>query len=439
MIRRALPFLLLLPVIFCARAEEKKVILLTIDGSINPSAAQYIHEGIGRAEVRGAAAVLIELNTPGGLLKSTRSIVSDLLSSPIPVIVYVTPRGGQAASAGVFITLAAHIAAMAPGTNIGAAHPVTLEEGGANKKDSSDIMMEKVTNDAAAFIRTIAEKRNRNAAWAEEAVRRSLSITETEAVKLRVVDLAAADVQDLFRRIDGMVVTTARGNDTLRTREWSAERQEMSFAQRLLDLLSDPNIAYILMMIGIYGIFFELYNPGSIFPGVIGGICLILAFYSMQTLPINFAGLALIIFALILFLLEIKIVSHGLLTIGGVIALLLGSLMLIQSDPTYETFRISLSVIIAVTLCTAGFFGFAVGKGISAQRRKPATGAEGIAGESGTVIERLDPEGRISVHGEIWKAVSASGSIDEGERVLVTGVRDLTLTVERPRPAERGA
>lgn len=412
-------------------AQKKQVHLIKIDGSINPASAQYIHDALKSAEENNAACLLVELNTPGGLLKSTRSIVSDFLSSTIPVVVYVSPRGGQAASAGVFVTLAANVAAMAPGTNIGAAHPVTVGEGAANKEDSTDIMMQKATNDAAAFIRTIAEKRHRNMTWAEDAVRKSLSITETEALKENIIDLIAENIEDLLRKIDGKKVTTTSGEQTISTAQVDIIRKDMSFQEKLLDVLSDPNIAYILMMLGIYGIFFELYNPGSILPGIIGGICLILGFYSLQTLPVNYAGLALIIFAIILFLLEIKVVSHGLLTIGGVISLILGSLMLIQGDPSYEVVRVSLSVIISVTVCTVGFFGFAIGKGIAAQKRKPTTGIEGLIGETGTVMSSLEPEGRISVHGEIWRARCTEGHVERGKTVRVIGVENLMLIVKK--------
>ncbi len=429
--RSCLIVISILAYIITSLAQQAQVYVIRIDGSINPASAKYIHDAVEKAKEKNAACLVLELNTPGGLLKSTRSIVSDFLSSSIPIIVYVSPRGGQSASAGVFVTMAANIAAMSPGTNIGAAHPVTLTEGAENKKDSSDIMMEKATNDAAAFIRTIAEKRNRNVHWAEDAVRRSVSITETEALKDNVIDLVADNIEDLLRKINGRTVITAAGEKTLQTADAQIIREEMAFQEKILDILSDPNIAYVLMMIGIYGIFFELYNPGSILPGVIGGICLILAFYSMQTLPINYAGLALILFAVILFLLEIKVVSHGLLSIGGVISLVLGSLMLIQADASLEVMRISLSVIITVTLCSVAFFGFAIGKGIKAQKKKPTTGMEGLVGEVGTAITDLLPAGRVSVHGEIWKARCQEGIVKIGEQVVVTGIDNLSLIVRK--------
>ncbi len=412
--------------------SQQRVMRIVVDGSINPASAKYVHDAVVAAEEDGAAAIVLELNTPGGLLQSTREIVSDFLASPVPVIVYVNPGGGQAASAGAFITLAAHIAAMAPGTNIGAAHPITLGEGAQNIADSSNIPLTKATNDAAAFARTIAEKRNRNIQWAEQAVRGSISSTETEALRDSVIDVVAHDLTDLLLQIDGRAVETSKGVEVLRTADARVYDREMTFQQAVLDILSDPNIAYVLLMLGMYGLFFELYNPGAIFPGVVGGICLILAFYSMNTLPINYAGLALIIFGVILFILEIKIVSHGLLSVGGVVALFFGSIMLIESPPGADFLRVSLSVIITITVCTAGFFLFVVGKGIAAMKRKPTTGADGMVGETGRVLESVHPEGSIAVHGEIWKARSADGAeIPAETRVRVTAVENLTLVVER--------
>ncbi len=386
-------------------AQNNKVIVITLDGAINPAATDYIEYGIKQAVKTNAECLVLRLDTPGGLLESTRTIVSDILRSPVPVIVYVYPPGARAASAGVFITLSANIAAMAPGTNIGAAHPVTLQ----GKMDST--MTEKVTNDAAAFIRSISKQRNRNVQWAEEAVRKSVSITETEALKLDVINLIADNVDDLLNKIDGEEIKTISGTEVLHTKNVQVVYVDMSFQQKLLSLLSDPNIAYILLMLGFYGLLFELYSPGSIFPGVIGVISLVLAFYSMHTLPINYAGLALIIFGIILFILEIKIVSHGLLTIGGVICLVLGSLMLIKTDSAFEVLHISWQIIAAVTILTFLFFTFVIGLGIKAQTRKPTTGKEGLLNEIGEAISDLDPSGQIKVHGEIWRAVSVEGKI----------------------------
>lgn len=292
-------------------------------------------------------------------------------------------------------------------------------------------MMEKATNDAAAFIRSIAEKRKRNLQWAEEAVRKSLSITENEAVEKKVVDLIAKDLNQLLEQIDSTVVETATGTVTLQTKNATIEQIEMGWSERLLDILSDPNIAYILFMLGVYGLLFELYNPGSILPGVVGVISLILAFYSLHTLPVNYAGLALILFALILFIAEIKIVSHGMLTVGGVISLLLGSMMLIRSESALEFIEISWSLILATVALTVIFFMFVIGMGLKAHTRKPITGTEGLIGEIGEALTALTPKGQVRVHGELWNAEATSGKIAKGERVKVVAVDNLTLRVER--------
>jgi membrane-bound serine protease (ClpP class) len=406
-------------------SNPKEVMVLSVDGTINPSSAEYISSGIKRAYERNAECLIIKLNTPGGLLKSTRIIVTSLLDSKIPVAVFVYPGGAQAASAGVFITLAANIAAMAPGTNIGAAHPVTLQ----GEQDS--IMNEKATNDAAAFIRTISEKRARNIRWAEDAVRKSLSLTETEALKENVIDTIAISVEDLLVKIDGKEISLPSGKKVLDTKNTEVINVEMSFKQKILDLLSDPNIAYIFLMIGIYGILFELYNPGAIFPGVIGGISLIVAFYSMHTLPVNYAGLALIIFAVILFIAEIKVISHGILTIGGIISLILGSIMLINTETSLEVIKISWQVILVIVVLTAAFFIFAIGFGIKAQSRKPTTGTEGIIGEIGEAFSDLEPEGQVRIHGELWNAESLDGTVSKGTKVKVTQISNLKLMVRK--------
>jgi membrane-bound serine protease (ClpP class) len=398
---------------------------MKIDGSINPASAAFIKSAIEKAAREKAECVLIHLNTPGGLLKSTRVIVSDILESSVPVVVYVSPAGAHAGSAGVFITMAAHIAAMAPSTNIGAAHPVSMQGG----MDST--MNNKATNDAAAFIRAIAEKRKRNLDWAEDAVRNSVSITEVEAVAKKVVDLVAQNDQDLLDQVHGKVVELNAGNKTLQTANAKIEILEMSFVERLLDKISDPNIAYILMMLGFYGVLFELYSPGIILPGVIGGICLILAFYSMHALPLNYAGLALIVFAIILFLLEIKITSYGILGIGGVIALALGSMMLIRTESALEFIRISWGVIITTTVITALFFFFIIALAVKGQRAKPVSGMEGIIGEIGEALATLEPYGMVRVHGELWNAESISGSIAQGQKVRVAAIENLMLYVEQ--------
>ncbi len=410
----------LLPVILAAQ----KVVSIKVDGSINPASAEYIHKAVEKAQNEKAECLLIHLNTPGGLLTSTRGIVSDILKSTVPVIVYVSPSGAHAGSAGVFITLAANIAAMAPGTNIGAAHPVSMQ----GMPDT--IMNAKGTNDAAAFIRTIAEKRKRNVEWAEDAVRNSVSITDEEAIEKNVIDYIANDDRELLIQIDGKKIDVNGGSRVLQTKNARIESQEMGFFQKVLDRLSDPNIAYLLMMIGFYGILFELFNPGAIFPGIVGVISLVFAFYSMSSMPVNYAGLSLIIFGIALFLLEIKIISHGLLTIGGIVSVALGSLFLFRSSPTENFVSISWTVITASTLLTALFFLFIVGMGLKAQRSSPATGTKAFIGKKGEAISLLDPAGTVKVNGEMWNAESLSGKINAGEEIIVREIKNLTLYVE---------
>src|SRR6185503_1841040 len=337
-------------------AGAETVSTLEIDGVISPVTVRLVSTAIERARADGAAALVILLDTPGGLERSMRSIVRDMLNSPVPVIVYVSPTGARAGSAGVFITIAAHVAAMAPATNIGAAHPVAAG-GGTMDKD----MSKKVENDAAAFIRTVARERGRNQDWAEKAVRSSVSVTEQEALKLGIVDLVAASLPDLLDKIDGKQVKTSRGAVTLHTKGAAVQPIAVGWRDRFLAIITDPNIAYILLMLGMLGLFFELANPGVILPGVIGGISLILAFFAFQSLPINWAGLLLILFGIVLLIAEIKVVSHGVLTIGGIIAILLGSMMLLNTPEL--PLRVSWTVIVPVVALTAGIFVFAIAAG----------------------------------------------------------------------------
>ena len=402
----------------------QKVLSIKLEATINPATADFIHRAIEVAQKEQSTCLLIHLNTPGGLLKSTRVIVSDILASPVPIVVYVSPGGAHAGSAGVFITMASHIAAMAPGTNIGAAHPVTTQG------EMDTIMSAKATNDAMAFIRSIATKRERNAAWGAQAVSNSVSLTETEALENNVINLIASNEQELLNNIDGKNVTVSTGTVVLHTKNATVKTLEMGWGEKMLNILSDPNVAYILFLLGLYGLIFELYSPGAIFPGIIGGICMILALYTMHTLPVNYAGLALIVFGIILFLLEIKIVSHGLLAIGGVISLLLGSMMLIRTDGTWAMASLSWSVILSAVGVSCLFFLFVVGMGLKAQKAKPAIGLEAMIGEIGQSLSELNPGGTVRMHGEIWKAISESGLIPEGKKVIVKGFLNFTLQVE---------
>src|SRR5262245_53769863 len=350
-----------------------------------------------------------------------RPIVQRILMGELPVIVYVAPPGARAASAGVFITLAAHVAAMAPATNIGAAHPVAV--GGGGDKES----LKKIENDAAAFIRTVALERGRNAEWAEKAVRQSVAITEREAVRLKVVDLVADSVPDLLEKIEGRTVKTPKGPITLNTRGAQVKPIEIGFRDRVLNVITDPNVAYILMMVGMIGVIAELYNPGAIFPGVIGGISLILAFFAFQSLPLNYAGLLLILFGIGLMVAEIKIVSHGVLGVGGVLALLLGSLMLFEAPEV--GFRVSWWVLIPTVGATAGTFLVVIAAGVRALGRQPMLGVSGLLGQTAVARSRLAPEGQVNVQGEIWRAIADEGPIDEGARVRIVDVQGLTLRV----------
>ncbi len=403
-------------------AEPTPVSLIHIDGVINPVTMRLVELAIDRAQAQRSQALIIELDTPGGLERSMRGIVQRMLNAELPVIVYVAPTGARAASAGVFITMAAHVAAMAPATNIGAAHPVALS-GGVDKES-----MKKIENDAAAFIRTVALERGRNADWAEKAVRQSVSITEREAVQLKVVDLIAASVPELLDKIDGRTVKTIKGPRTLATRGAPVKPIEIGFRDRVLNVITDPNVAYILMMLGTIGLLAELYNPGAIFPGVVGAISIILAFFAFQSLPINYAGLLLILLGLTLLIAEIKFVSHGVLAIGGVVSMGLGSLMLFDA-PEASGLRISWSVIIVTVGATAGLFLFVITAGVRAFARRPLLGVSGLVGETAVARGPLAPEGQVAVHGEIWRAVAEGGSVEDGAVVRVVDVQGLTLKV----------
>ena len=404
-------------------AQSSKVDVVTIDGIIDPVDAEFLTKTIRNATSAGAECLIIQLDTPGGLDLAMRSIIKEMMRADIPVIVYVSPGGARAASAGALITIAAHIAAMAPGTNIGAATPVAL--GGGKMEDD---MAAKVKNDAAAYAESLATKRNRNKEWAIKAVRESVSITENEALKIKVIDLIAANINDLLSQIDGREVTTEAGVKTLDTKNSTVNYIEMGLREKILNTLSNPNIAYILFLVGLLGLYFELSNPGAIFPGIVGGICLILAFFAFQTLPINYAGILLIILAVILFILEIKVTSFGMLTVGGIITLTLGSLMLFDSPLPFM--RVSYDVLIPVVVITSACFILVISLAIRAYSKKPATGKEGLVGEIGISKSSIDPSGKVFIHGEYWDAISDE-AIPEETRVQVTEVNNIELKVKK--------
>lgn len=403
-----------------------EILKIQIDGDINPLSAKYIIDNVKTAEAGQYEALLIQMDTPGGLLQATQDIVKTILESKTPVIMYIAPSSAGAVSAGVFITLACHIAAMDEGTNIGAAHPVGI--GG--QQDTSSIMKEKVENYTVAWARGIAEKRGRNADWAEDAIRKSVSINEKEAVELNVVDLIAPTQDSLLTLIDGWEVKLADGGKvTLHTKNAVVVEHEMNWRHRILYRISNPTVAYILLMLGIYGLFFELSNPGAIIPGVAGGIFIILAFMALQTLPVRTAGILLILFALVLFILEVKVPSYGILTIGGVVAMFLGSIMLFEEAPGFP-FRVDWRIALTITLLSAGFFVFAVGMALKIRLTRPTTGAEGLIGKIGIASSTIAPQGTVHLGAEIWKAVSDE-KIKKNERVRVVSVNGLELKVEK--------
>jgi len=423
--------LLLLAAAPQSQPQPQRVLMIEVDGIINPVSSEYITHAVDRAEREGFHALILKMDTPGGLLESTRLITKKFLSAKVPTIVYVAPSGARAASAGVFICYSANLVAMAPTTNIGAAHPVNMGMG-AGADSSQNALLEKITNDAVAQIKGMAEKRGRNADWAEKAVRESVSITSSEALKLNVINFIVPSMDSLLAVLDGVEVETAAGKQTLHTRDAEIVASPMSWRDRILDRISNPNIAYIFLMLGIYGLFFELSNPGAIFPGVVGAIFLILAFFSMQTLPVNYAGLLLILLALLLFILEVKITSYGLLTIGGIVSMVLGSLMLFEQPDNImnPALQISLKLVITLSLATAAFFVFALSMALKTHRQKVTTGQEGLIGEIGHARTDIFHDGSVHVHGEIWSAF-ADAEIKQGERVRVVEVDGMTLKVEK--------
>ena len=414
-------------------AQSEHVALIRLTGVINPVAASYVDRAIGQAESNGAAAIVVQMDTPGGLDTSMRDIIKRIISSRVPVIVYVSPPGARAGSAGVYITYSAHIAAMAPNTNIGSAHPVAMGEGG--EQEMSDTMRDKVTNDAVAYIKSLAQSRGRNIEWAEKAVRESVNVTAQEALDLKVIDLVADDLPSLLDQIHGREVQLSSGKVVLNTRGLPVVPIEMSPLESLLHAVSDPTIAYILLSLGTMGLIFELSNPGAILPGVIGGICLLFALFGLGTLPINLAGVLLIAFAFVLFIADIFAPTHGILTAGGTASFILGSMMLINTQNA-PFLAISTAAIISVALGLTAFFTFVVAAIVRSHRRRPSTGMESLLGQIGKAKTALDPAGMVLIDGALWKAIAETDTIAQDELIEVVGVHGLTLVV-RPRPVEK--
>jgi len=410
--------------------EPGAIHILTTDGEVNPVMERYIDRGIDNAEKHQANAVVIRLDTPGGLSTSMEAIVKRILAADVPVIVYVWPPGGRAASAGTFITMAAHVAAMAPSTRIGAAHPV-----GAGGEDIQGTLNDKVTNDAVALIKSIAHQRGRNEQWAEDAVRKSVSIFQDEAVQLNVVDMVANDLPSLLTQVDGRTVELPQRETVLATRNAPLVYNDMNVVENFLDLISDPNITFLLLSLGGLALVYEIVAPGHIFPGVFGAIALIIAFFSLSVLPFNWAGLALILVAFILFVLELFVTSHGILGIGGVVALILGGLLLTNGNPS--EFQVSKWLIYGLAAGMGAFFLFVV-TSIIRVRRMPAVVTTTLVGRQAVARSPLDPSGMVFLDGEYWSATVEEGSVEPGERVVVTGMHGLRLTVSKQKGVDDG-
>jgi len=417
-----------------ASAAEKRPVftVIAVNAAITPPVAQYVLQSLAEATSAGCAGLVVQLDTPGGLDPSMRDIVKAFLGASIPVIVYVSPSGARAASAGMMITVAAHVAAMAPGTNIGAAHPVGIGIGGGMDK----VMQAKAENDAVAYIRGIAARYGRNAAWVEQAVRKSASIPAEEALKLGVVDLLAPDLPRLLADLDGRRVILGDAERTLNTRGAVTVEKKMGTRQGILTVLADPNIAYILLLIGLAGLYFEFSHPGAILPGVIGGISLILAFFALQTLPVNYAGILLILFGIVLFIAEVKVMSHGILTVGGIVSLVMGSLILFDSPE--PALRVSLQVMIPTLIVISLFFVAVIGLVVKAQMRRKFLGREGMEGLEGRTVSPVDTEtGTVLVKGEYWQARS-DRPIDRDRSVRIIRVDGMRVHVEEAEPRDEG-
>jgi membrane-bound serine protease (ClpP class) len=419
---------LLLPWLAVAQPQKPQppkpageVILARVDSIIHPMSAELIRDAIAEADRSNAAAVVIELSTPGGLMSSTREITTAMLGARTPVVVYVGPNGAQCASAGFFILMASDVAAMAPDTNTGAAHPV-----GGGGEDIGGTLGKKVEEDAAANIRALAARNGRNIELAQAAVLQSRSFTAQEALQQKLVEIVAPSIPELLKAIDGRQVRRGNATAILRTAGAAVREIELAPLRRFLGILADPNIAYLLLTLGGLGLIFELKSPGAILPGVVGGICLILAFFAMSVLPVNAAGLALIALSLVFFIAELKVVSHGLLAAGGLISLVIGSLMLFKT--TDAALEVSLTLIATLTVLTAAVVGLLLFMAIRAQRLPVQTGREGLLQELGVARTPIDPRGKVLIHGEIWDAV-ADEPVRAGETVQVLGMRNLTLAV----------
>lgn len=408
-------------------ASASQVYVLRVKGTINPVLTGYIKRGLDEAEKEQAAALIIELDTPGGLDSAMRDIVQSILASRVPVVVYVAPLGARAASAGTFIAMAAHVAAMAPNTTMGAAHPVFV--GPSGPQGTTTTIEEKAVNDAVAYIKSLATQHQRNADWAEKAVRQSVAITEREALDLKVIDVMAGDLPELLAKLDGREVKLASGPVVLRTTGLTIHYFNMNFLEDFLFTISNPNVAYILLTLAMTGLFLELANPGAILPGVVGGMALLLALYALGMLPVNYTGVLLIGLAFIFFLAELFVTSHGALTVGGVASLAVGSFLLLSGQAPY--FSISPYLIIGVVLGVTAFFVFVVGAVVRAHRRPVTIGLESLVGRTTVARTDLDPEGQVFLEGERWLAYSKSGPVKAGEEVVVTKVEGLRLTVSK--------
>jgi len=424
--RKLLVIALLLMVWPANAFGSNSIIVIEVEGAINPVVAEFVTNEIRSANTSSEELIVIRMDTPGGLDASMRKIIKAIQSSKIPVASFVSPGGSRAASAGTFITIASHIAAMEPGTNIGAAHPVNLMGGGTGEQ--AKVMEDKVVNDASAYIRSLAEQRGRNAHWAELSVRKSVSVSAEEAKRLNVIDLVAANLDSLVLALDKREVKLRGSIITLNTAERNITFKEMNSRQRILDIIASPNVAYVLMILGLVGLYFELSNPGLILPGVVGSISLVLALYAMQTLPINYAGLLLIILGVVLLIAEVNVMSYGLLAMSGAISIFLGSIMLIDSDdPAMQISKMILYPTLGMT------FLFSIGSiylAKKAHQLRTTTGMEGLLGEIGVVKETLNPEGRVLIHGEMWKAESDT-VISVGEKVSVEVVKGLKIQVRK--------